>query len=267
MDAQGNPCALKGGTALRFTMALPRPSTDLDFEGDNRVEVRKSLKRAVQRAFPQERYRIGRDWGLRGMVTVQTRPPKRADATKIMIDYRLTGTFTGMPGKTPLEKTVTHGGIRIYETRELVRRKLQTITGESPRVLPRDVYDAGWIANTHPELIEHDDKKKLKQWLEETVENGLVETRKNDLRNDNVTGRIDADDIWTAVSEGISRLETARKHDQPPDDHRDANGPPKTIPPLKPGGGDTANPPKPPSPATGYAASLEGKRNSPSRTR
>lgn len=52
MDTQCNPCALKGGTALRFRMNLPRPSTDLDFEGDNRVRVRQSLKRALQRAFP-----------------------------------------------------------------------------------------------------------------------------------------------------------------------------------------------------------------------
>ena len=172
MDTQGNPCALKGGTALRFAMELPRPSTDLDFEGDNRVEVRKSLKRALRRAFPQEKYRIGRDWGLRGMVTIKTRPHERAQVTKVMVDYRLTGTFVGMPAETPLEKTVIRDGMRIYETRELVRRKLQTITGESPRVLPRDVYDAGWLATRHPELIHHDDRRKLKQWLEETIKNG-----------------------------------------------------------------------------------------------
>ena len=32
MDEQHNTCVLKGGTALRFKMRLPRPSTDLDFE-------------------------------------------------------------------------------------------------------------------------------------------------------------------------------------------------------------------------------------------
>ena len=34
MDEQGNDTALKGGTALRFKLGLPRPSTDLDFEGN-----------------------------------------------------------------------------------------------------------------------------------------------------------------------------------------------------------------------------------------
>ena len=267
MDIQGNPCALKGGTALRFAIDLPRPSTDLDFEGDNRIELRKSLKRALQRAFPQERYRIGRDWGLRGMVAIRTRPQERAEATRVMIDYRLTGTFIGMPAETPLDETVMRGGMRIYETRELVRRKLQTITGASPRVLPRDVYDAGWLATTHPELIRHDDRKKLKQWLKETIENGLVETRKNDLTNDVVTGRISADRIWNAVNRGISRLETTRAHDQSRDEHMDTGGSSMTKPPIKPSDGSTANPPKAPSSARDYLASLEQKPKGPSYTR
>ena len=71
MDAQGNPCALKGGTALRFSLGLPRPSTDLDFEGDNRVEMKKSLKRALRNALPGEKYQIGLDWGKLGTITLR----------------------------------------------------------------------------------------------------------------------------------------------------------------------------------------------------
>ena len=37
MRRQGNPYALKGGTALRFTLGLPRPSVDLDFEGEKAI--------------------------------------------------------------------------------------------------------------------------------------------------------------------------------------------------------------------------------------
>lgn len=184
-----------------------------------------------------------------------------------MIDYRLTGSFIGMPAKTPLEKTVMHEGMRIYETRELVRRKLQTITGESPRVLPRDVYDAGWLATTHPELIHQDDRKKLKQWLEDTINNGLVETRKNDLSDDNVTGRINADRIWNAVNRGISRLKTTRGPDRSPDEHTGTGGPPKAMPPITPNDGTTVNPPKAPTPARDYLESLDRKRNGPSHTR
>ena len=39
MDEARNPCALKGGTALRFQAGLSRPSTDLDFEDDQRLSV------------------------------------------------------------------------------------------------------------------------------------------------------------------------------------------------------------------------------------
>lgn len=39
LPSSRNPCALKGGTALRFQAGLSRPSTDLDFEGDQRISV------------------------------------------------------------------------------------------------------------------------------------------------------------------------------------------------------------------------------------
>ena len=60
MDEARNPCALKGGTALRFQAGLSRPSTDLDFEGDEPVSVRKTLVRAVAAAAPQGPYRTSR---------------------------------------------------------------------------------------------------------------------------------------------------------------------------------------------------------------
>lgn len=71
MDAQANPCALKGGTALRFTLGLTRPSTDLDFEGDKRIEVKKSLKRALRNGLPDEKYRVGLDWGKLGTIRLR----------------------------------------------------------------------------------------------------------------------------------------------------------------------------------------------------
>ena len=267
MDTQGNPCALKGGTALRFAIGLPRPSTDLDFEGDNRVELRKSLKRALQRAFPRERYRIGRDWGLRGMVAIRTQPQERAEATRVMIDYRLTGTFIGMPAETPLDedgdarrnkdirnqradKAQTADHYRRISTRPAARRIRRRLAGND-------------TSGTDPPRRQ----KKLKQWLKETIENGLVETRKNDLTNDVVTGRISADRIWNAVNRGISRLETTRAHDQSRDEHMDTGGLSMTKPPIKPSDGSTANPPKAPSSARDYLASLEQKPKGPSYTR
>ena len=59
MEAQGKACALKGGTAMRFGTGLPRPSTDLDFEGDRRIAVRKTIQQAVAAAFPGRKRRVG----------------------------------------------------------------------------------------------------------------------------------------------------------------------------------------------------------------
>lgn len=228
MDAQGNPCALKGGTALRFALGLPRPSTDLDFEGDNRVKVKKSVKRALRKGLREEKFKVGIDWGKLGTIKLRRSGWSRRGRPELKIDYRLTGTFTGMPAKTPLEKTEVRDGIRMYKREELVRRKLQTIIGDSPRVLPRDVYDAGWLATTHPELIARNDAYKLKEWVQRTIETGEVEDIKADLKEDPVTGRVNADTVWERVQEGISRLEAGptlddKRPKERNDEQRDSN--------------------------------------------
>ena len=117
MDAQANPCALKGGTALRFTLGLTRPSTDLDFEGDKRIEVKKSLKRALRNGLPDEKYRVGLDWGKLGTIRLRRAGWSKRGRPYLKIDYRLTGTFTGMPARTPLELTELRDGIRRTDNR------------------------------------------------------------------------------------------------------------------------------------------------------
>ena len=118
-----------------------------------------------------------------------------------------------MPARTPLELTELRDGIRTYKPNELVRRKLQTIIGETPRVLPRDVYDTGWIATVHPELISREDAQKLKDWMQQTVERGKVDRIKSDLRDDEVTRRVDANTVWEKVEEAISRLDSGPERD------------------------------------------------------
>ena len=63
MNEACNPCVLKGGTALRFQIGRSRPSTDLHFEGDGPVSVRKTLVKAVEAAAPAEPRRICRGYG------------------------------------------------------------------------------------------------------------------------------------------------------------------------------------------------------------
>ena len=54
MNDAGNDTALKGGTALRFELGLPRPSTDLDFEGNDAIKVRKTVN-GQERGKPDNR--------------------------------------------------------------------------------------------------------------------------------------------------------------------------------------------------------------------
>ena len=101
MDDARNPCALKGGTALRFQAELSRPSTDLDFEGDQPISVRKTLVKAVAAAAPEGRYRIGRDFLWRGTVGMTLHDSEAGDV-RSAVDYRKTGSRPGMPAKVPL---------------------------------------------------------------------------------------------------------------------------------------------------------------------
>ena len=130
MDEARNPCALKGGTALRFQVGLSRPSTDLDFEGDGPVSVRKTLLKAVAAATPPQPYRIGRDLLWRGTVTM-TLGDAEAGRIRIGVDYRKTGSRSGMPRKVPLDRCERVQGINIYRPSELISRKLHTIQVET----------------------------------------------------------------------------------------------------------------------------------------
>ena len=129
---------MKGGTALRFTLGLPRPSMDLDFEGEKPIWLRWTVKKAIKTAFPGERYRVGFD--LTRVGTIPIRPPrKRAGRTpNLGIDYRETGSMNDMPECIPLEACTQHEGIQIYKPDALVHRKLATLIGPSPREKARD---------------------------------------------------------------------------------------------------------------------------------
>lgn len=205
MDKQGNPCALKGGTALRFQIGLPRPSTDLDFEGDKRINVRRAIVGATAAAFVDTRYRIGINWLFRGAVEVRIWDQKEKEWLPTKIDYRRTGTMPTMPAKVPLDKCERLHGMNIYNDTELVRRKLPTVIGLNPRRKARDIYDAGWLVTTHPALISVEDSTKLKAW----IENMSPERQRrlmNRLDNDRIIGRVNADTIWERLESGIRAL-------------------------------------------------------------
>ena len=93
MDKQSNACALKGGTAMRLSLGLPRPSTDLDFEGQHRVRMRRTVRQATEAAAPGRRHRVGRDWLWRGTVQVKATNPTTGNPVRTTIDYRRAGSM------------------------------------------------------------------------------------------------------------------------------------------------------------------------------
>ena len=205
MDEARNPCALKGGTALRFQAGLNRPSTDLDFEGDERISVRKTLAKAVAAAAPESSYRIGRDFLWRGTVATTVRDAE-AGSVRSAVDYRKTGSRPGMPKRVPLERCERVRGINMYTPNELVRRKLHTIVGAQPRRLARDIYDAAWIVSERPDLLQQADAARLRAWIE-NVTPRRREQLQNRLQQEEVTARVSARDVWEALEAGIRSLE------------------------------------------------------------
>jgi predicted nucleotidyltransferase component of viral defense system len=227
MDQARNPCALKGGTALRFQVGPSRPSTDLDFEGDGPVSVRKTLLKAVAAATPPQPYRIGRDLLWRGTVTM-TLGDAEAGRIRIGVDYRKTGSRSGMPRKVPLDRCERVQGINIYRPSELISRKLHTIVGERPRQKARDIYDAAWIVAEHPDLLGKTDAAKLRQWLEKMTPETREELQ-NRLRGEQLTSRVSAKEVWQALEAGIQRLEQRSDDPAPAEERRPGGPPPPTL--------------------------------------
>ena len=236
MNDAGNDTALKGGTALRFKLGLPRPSTDLDFEGNDAIKVRKTVKNAVSLAFPKGEYKVGWDWFRRGTVTIrdttQTLNPR---STKI--DYRRMGTYPDMPPKVPMHKTEQMDGITVYNDAGLVHRKLGTMVGPGrARQKARDIYDTGWLVNERPELINNKDRKLLREWADSLTPDQTA-ILKERLRDDGVTRRVNADTVFSMLKSGIKRLDV-----EPDRKNTRGDGHPGTDGPAGPQ-------PKPPSPA------------------
>ena len=80
-------------------------------------------------------------------------------------------------------------GIAIYHDAGLAHRKLGTIIGPGrTRQRARDIYDAGWLVNVKPDLINPTDRKLLKEWARSLTGEHTAEL-KTRLEDDGVTRR------------------------------------------------------------------------------
>ena len=119
-----------------------------------------------------------------------------------------------MPEKVPEEKCEKKYGIQIYKADELARRKLNTIIGEKPRMKPRDIYDAGWLAAERPELINEKDRRELKAWLA-GMNPGEKTAHKIGMEREEIIGRVNIDEVWKQLEAGIQSLNTEPEKAEP----------------------------------------------------
>ena len=233
MEAQGNPCALKGGTATRA-------------------------------AFPGQKASIGWDWLKRGTVAIAIRDNDTGKWIDTSLDYRKAGSRESIPSRIDLDKCRPVHGMNVYRDRDLVERKLNTLVGSSARHKPRDIYDAGWLVHKHPELISEKQSAGLKSWLAK-LSPEQKENLKEEMRRERVIGRTDVDQVWSMLEKGIQRLHTSRTK-------RDATGKsvsaehtttdPKNgddLPAPRVGGNPAVKPPRP-RPPTARGADRDTKK-------
>ena len=185
LTQRGVAHALKGGTALQIGYGLPRPSTDADFEGDERINPRELAQEALRGVTEYDDVKIGMNWWLRGTITIEARERDTRERVKVGFDYRRTGTLPGMPLRIPQEDVVTIDGIRMYSLKSVAVRKLDTLVGERPREEARDVFDAAYLLEKYGGEIPHDYCKRLHTWA-----TNLSERKKRNLQ-----GKFDEDEI------------------------------------------------------------------------
>ena len=122
--------------------------------------------------------------------------------------------YPGMPDKVPLERCQRVHEINIYRPSELVSRKLHTMVGTHPRQLARDIYDTAWIVSERPDLLLENDAAKLQEWIKNLTPRRRKQLQ-NRLQHEELTARVDANDVWQALETGIRTLQE-RPNDRGP---------------------------------------------------
>ena len=200
------PHALKGGTALKIGYGLIRPSTDADFEGDEKVVAKELVQAALKTNKEYELVRTGVNWFGRGSISVTMKDRKTNEKIKIGFDYRMTGTLPGMPDRIPEEDVVTIAGIKMYNIRTMAARKLNTLIGDKPREEARDIFDAAFLVEQYRKELSDEIRSKLNTWAK-----GVTGDKKKKLeakfRKDGIMRRSSLEDTLEIIREGTSKEE------------------------------------------------------------
>ena len=218
---EGLAWILKGGTALVFALGLPRPSTDLDYEGERR-RIRRQIKMALKRVRAGGDWtetKLGMDWLLRGTMEIRART-KEGNVIVSGIDHRPPG-WRNIPEKLPYERTMIVDGILMYDEQMVVEKKLHTMIGEMPRWKPRDLYDAAWLVVNRPDLLPRESAQELQEAMRRE-RHGRILGVEQEWKVDRVMRRADPAQTYEILLEAVSIHEAGTKKKE---EHQDKPGP------------------------------------------
>ena len=197
------PRALKGGTALQIGYGLTRPSTDADFEADEKISPKLLTREAFSGQKEYKLLRLGVNWLRRGSIRIAARERATGQTIDIGLDYRVSGTMPGMSPRVPMDQTVVYHGIRMFDLPTMTDRKLNALIGEKPRKQPRDVYDATFLVQHHPEALTNNHWTKLTTWVGELTETDRRAWRARFIRDD-VMSRAKFDQVVDVLEQELS---------------------------------------------------------------
>lgn len=169
---RGHRAAMKGGTALKLTLGLTRPSTDIDFDTSFPDRMALSVVRGAV-ARRNERWQSARVWqrlvtrlARPGNTRVEVKDTKTGTSLRTRVECRQFGTMPGNERGYRPHEIIRVEGIDIYDRRALIDRKLGAIIGPSPRSKARDVYDLVWLRAVHRNAITPKQLDAMTQWRE-----------------------------------------------------------------------------------------------------
>ena len=207
-ERRGHRVVLKGGTALKLACGLPRPSTDLDFEGTaGHHQVLPAARRAAK-ALPARwsKVKVWRPlwrWLLSpGTVRIIAYDETTKKWIKTKVDHRKLGSRPGIPRQIDGDDVHEVQGIEVYGRRTVMQRKLEAFLGTSKRMAARDAYDATWIRQEHADCMTNNQKDAMDQWADTMVSDEQAAERWRELfESDEVMRRTNLKHIVETIQE------------------------------------------------------------------
>ena len=209
LEEMNIPHAMKGGSALKISKGLTRPSTDVDFEIEGSCNPEEVIRKAFEKLDEWEEVKVPRQLTM-GIDTEIHAKRKRSDkVVETKLDLVPVGMFDGEDKTIPRDQTELIQGIRVWKFEELAERKLRTLVGKRPRREARDVYDAAYLTENHPEVIKERTWDKLGEWNQATLKSEQEKKRwKEIFQEDEIMQKASAEEALRSMT--LSLLDRTR---------------------------------------------------------